>query len=179
MYTDVDASHMQEENSQKQSQQMLKQQKHQEQKKVLTKINKIYAFERKLKDLPPEERQKQRLEHIKPVLDDFYSWAEKLVLSANTKLSKAVQYVINEKKYLYEFLSNPNIPIDNNIAERAIKPFVIGRKNWLFSTSVKGGKPSQTIYSIVTTAAANELDIKEYLRKVFSNRDKLILPIGE
>ena len=139
-------------------------------------INEIFAIEGEMKKLSPDEKQKQRLEQIKPVLDGFYSWLETLMISGNTKLAKAVQYALNEKKYLYEFLSNPNIPIDNNIAERAVKPFVIGRKNWLFSTSVKGAQASAMAYSIINTADANGLNIREYLTSVFSHPGELILP---
>lgn len=141
-------------------------------------INEIFALESSLKELAPKEKQKQRLEQIKPVLDGFYSWLETLMISGNTKLAKAIQYALNEKRYLYEFLSNPNIPIDNNMAERAVKPFVIGRKNWLFSTSVKGANASAIAYSVINTADANGLNIREYLTSVFNNPGELILPIN-
>lgn len=139
-------------------------------------INKIFAIESELKGLTPDEKQNQRLEQIKPVLDGFYSWLETLMISGNTKLAKAIQYALNEKKYLYEFLGNPDVPIDNNMAERAVKPFVIGRKNWLFSTSVKGAEASAMAYSIINTADANGLNTREYLTNVFTHPGELILP---
>ena len=92
-------------------------------------------------------------------------------------LAKAVQYAKNEKKYLYTFLENPNIPIDNNLAERTVKPFVIGRKNWLFSTSPKGAEASAMIYSIINTAEANGLNPKDYLTEVFTHPGRLVLPL--
>lgn len=90
-------------------------------------------------------------------------------------LAKAVQYAKNEKQYLYSFLKNANVPIDNNMAERTVKPFVIGRKNWLFSTSPKGAQASAIIYSVMNTAHANGLDVKEYLNTVFLGTDKPLL----
>ena len=84
-----------------------------------------------------------------------------------TVLAKAVQYARNEKSYLYAFLEDPQIPIDNNLAERAVKPFVIGRKNWLFSTSPKGADASAAAYSIINTAQANGIDVREYLTNIF------------
>ena len=137
-------------------------------KEGFDRINKIYAIEGQLKELPPEERQKQRLEQIKPVLDGFYAWLETFTPSGKTKLAAAVQYVLNEKKYLYAFLEDPNIPVDNNTAERAVKPFVIGRKNWLFSASPKGAEASAIAYSVIQTALANNLNVRDYLTQVFA-----------
>lgn len=91
-------------------------------------INQLFALEREYAALIPEERYTQRQEHSKKVLDDFYAWLETVNPSQGTGLAKAVQYARNEKSYLYAFLEDPQIPIDNNLAERAVKPFVIGWK---------------------------------------------------
>ena len=87
-------------------------------------------------------------------------------------LARAVQYARNEKSYLYAFLEDPQIPIDNNLAERAVKPFVIGRKNWLFSTSPKGADASAMAYSIINTAQANGMDAKKYLTTIFCTSER-------
>ena len=92
--------------------------------------------------------------------------------SQGTGLAKAVQYARNEKNYLYAFLEDPQIPIDNNLAERAVKPFVIGRKNWLFSTSPKGADASAVAYSIINTAQANGIDVREYLTTIFRTGER-------
>ena len=92
--------------------------------------------------------------------------------SQGTGLAKAVQYARNEKNHLYAFLEDPQIPIDNNLAEKAVKPFVIGRKNWLFSTSPKGADASATAYSIINTAQANDIDIKYYLTNIFRTGER-------
>ena len=123
-----------------------------------------------------DERQKQRQERTKPVLDGFYTWLSTLNPSKGSGLAGAVQYALNEKQYLYAFLEDPDIPVDNNMAERAVKPFVIGRKNWLFSTSPKGAQASAMAYSVITTAQENGLDVREYLTRLFGTGE-LALPL--
>ena len=83
----------------------------------------------------------------------------------------------NKGIFLYTFLEHPDAPIDNNRAENAIRPFCVGRKNWLFSTSPKGAEASAVIYSVAATACANGLNVEEYLTNVFkSNGSELLLP---
>ena len=142
----------------------------------LEKINQIFTLEREFADLDAEERYKQRQEQTKPVLDDFYAWLETLTPMRGSGLAKAVQYAVNEKKYLYAFLEDPNIPVDNNLAERTVKPFVIGRKNWLFSTSPKGAQASAAAYSIIATAQTNGIDVKDYLTNLFRTGEP-VLPL--
>lgn len=136
------------------------------------KINRLFALEREYAALIPEERYTQRQEHSKKVLDDFYELLETVNLSQGTGLAKAIQYARNKKRYLYAFLEDPQIPIDNNLAERAVKPFVIGRKNWLFSTSPKGADASAVAYSIINTAQANGIDVREYLTNIFRTGER-------
>ena len=88
--------------------------------------------------------------------------------SGGSKLSKAVGYARSERKYLCAFLDNPLVPISNNAAENAIRPFVIGRKNFLFCTSQKGARSSATVYSIVETAKANGIKPYDYLLFLFN-----------
>ena len=83
-----------------------------------------------------------------------------------SKLSKAVQYALNEKRYLYGFLADPGIEISNNRAENAIRPFVIGRKNWLFSDTPKGAAASAVLYSLIISAKMNGQNVEEYLVKL-------------
>jgi len=139
-------------------------------------IDAIFHEETEMKGKPPEERLKQRQERSRAHLDGFFAWLDSFMASGGSKLAKAVQYAKNEKKYLYKFLEDPIIPVDNNLAERAVKPFVIGRKNWLFSTSVKGADTSAKIYSILNTALLNGWNAEEYLVKVFRSPGELILP---
>ncbi len=118
--------------------------------------------------LDPENRRRQRQERSKPVLDEFFVWLDTVAPASKFALSSAVQYAKNEKAYLYRFLENGNIPISNNRAENAIRPFTIGRKNWLSSVSVKGAEASAMFYSVIATACANGLAPENYLTRIFS-----------
>ena len=102
------------------------------------------------------------------MLDAFFAWLETVSVTGSGKLSQAVNYALNERKYLYTFLENGNVPIDNNRVENAIRPFAVGRKNWLFSNTANGAKASAAIYSVVATAQANGLDTEAYLTELFS-----------
>ena len=87
---------------------------------------------------------------------------------------------MNEKAYLYTFLENGNVPMDNNRAENAIRPFAVGRKNWLFSNTARGAECSAALYSIVSTAQANGLDAEKYLTELFRNAaGTIIMPWEE
>ena len=87
------------------------------------------------------------------------------------------EYCINEKQYLYPFLESGDIPIDNNRAENAIRPFCVGRKNWLFSASVKGAEASAMVYSVAATACANGMKMEEYFTTLFRNTPgTLVMP---
>ena len=114
-----------------------------------------------------EERHNARQARSKPVLEAFYAWLDTLEVSGKTALAKAVQYAKNEKKYLCRFLESGDIPIDNNRAENAVRPFCVGRRNWLFSASVKGADASAMMYSVAATACANEMNVEEYLTELF------------
>ena len=142
--------------------------------------NKIYHEEHLLADLTATERYEQRLVKVKPLLDAFFSWLEEQNVSGKGKLAKAVNYALNEKKYLYTFLEDGNVPIDNNRAENAIRPFAVGRKNWLFNNTERGAKCSAALYSIISTAQANGLDAEKYLTELFSQpADTILLPWKE
>ena len=142
--------------------------------------NKIYCEEHLLAEMSAEERQKQRLVKVKPLLDAFFAWLEKQTVSGKGKLAKAVSYALNEKRYLYTFLEDGNVPIDNNRAENAIRPFAVGRKNWLFNNTAHGAECSAALYSVISTAQANGLDAEKYLTELFSKpAGTIILPWRE
>jgi transposase len=127
-------------------------------------IDKLFELERDCKT--DEDRQKQRQKSEKTLIDEFYTWLETLN-PAGLGLSKAVGYALSQKKYLKAYLDNPSVPLSNNRAENAIRPFCIGRKNWLFSNSVKGAEASALFYSIASTAKANGLNIEQYFTELF------------
>ena len=126
--------------------------------------------------LTPEQKKEERQRRSKPVLEEFYTWLETVPAAAKSVLDEAIRYALNEKPYLTRFLEDGNIPLSNNRAESAIRPFTVGRKNWLFSATPEGAKISAVIYSIVTTAKANGLDAEEYLEKIFSRPGAMIMP---
>ena len=117
----------------------------------------------------PGERYAARMEKSKPVLDAFLVWLKENKRSALPKspLGKAVTYCLNQWPRLEGILLDGRLEISNNRAERGIKPFVIGRKNWLFANTPKGAKASAVIYSIVETAKANGLSPFRYLMYLF------------
>ncbi len=128
-------------------------------------IRKLYLIEKKLTDLGPEERYKERLLRSKPVLEAFLVWLQEIdkFCVQQSHLGKAVQYCLNQWDKLNGFLLDGRLEIDNNRAERSIKPFVIGRKNFLFCQTPKGATASAIIYSIVESAKENNLKTYEYL----------------
>lgn len=140
----------------------------------------IYHEEGLLKDMAADERYKERLAKVKPLLDELFVWLESLQVSGKSKLAEAVQYALHEKPYLYTFLKDGNVPIDNNRAENAIRPFAIGRKNRLFSNTANGASWSAALYSILATAQANGIDAEKYLTELFSHpAGTIILPWRE
>ncbi|WEG13656.1 IS66 family transposase [Pullulanibacillus sp. KACC 23026] len=131
--------------------------------------NHLFKIERDLKDVSPEERYEERLKRSQPVLEAFSAWLREQTPKVLPKsaLGQAVKYCRNQWDRLVEFLSDGRLEIDNNRGERSIKPFVIGRKNWLFSNTAKGAKSSAIIYSIVETAKENGLSPFHYLSYLF------------
>lgn len=132
---------------------------------------KIYKIEKDIRESYSKddnyynERYEIRLQKIAPLLDEFQEYVEKEIPNALPKspLGKALEYTKKLLPDMKTLLLDGSLEIDNNGAERAIKPFVIGRKNWLFSNTAKGAKASASIYSIIETAKFNELIVEKYL----------------
>lgn len=116
-----------------------------------------------------DKRYKIRLKKLKPILDEFKCFVNEEVENALTKssLGKALEYAKELLPNMCFILEDGHLEIDNNAAERVIKPFVIGRKNWLFCKNQKGAHASATIYSIIETAKANNLIAESYLVYLF------------
>ena len=130
--------------------------------------NILFAIEKELADLPPEERYIQRLARSKPVMDALLAWAETKTAPPKSSLGKALYYLREQWPYLKRFLEDGRLEISNNRAERSIKPFVMGRKNWLFANTEGGAQSSAIVYSLIETARENNLDPYRYLVHVFS-----------
>lgn len=131
--------------------------------------DKLFKIEKDLVALTPEKRLYERQERSKPVLEAFWGWVEKTRPLNNKKLSDALNYAKNQKHYLENFLMDGRIPISNNQAENAIRPFAVGRRAWLFSDTPKGAEASAMAYSIVESAKANHLNVFQYLTHLFKN----------
>jgi len=131
-------------------------------------IQKLYRIESLIKDKAPEEKQAYRAEHSIPLLDEYKKWLDKSIQQVPPKsaLGKALAYSLNQWPKLIRYVDDGRLNIDNNRAERAIKPFVIGRKNWLFSNTVSGAHASSILYSIIETAKANGLIPFNYLHHI-------------
>jgi transposase len=132
-------------------------------------IQKLYALEKAIKEQPPDERYRRRQQEAKPVIDKLRAWLEKSLpqVPPQTAIGKALQYLHTQWHRLVRYLDDGAYPIDNNRAENAIRPFTVGRKNWLFANSQAGAKASANLYSLIETAKANGLNPYEYLKTVF------------
>lgn len=133
---------------------------------ALNLINKLYGVERDLKESRDEDRKAARMERSVPLLTQLKSWVEKTQPQVTTQnaLGKAIGYLASNWNKLERYVEHGYLPIDNNAAERAIRPFVIGRKNWLFSDTPKGATASAQLYSLVETAKANGKEPYAWLR---------------
>jgi hypothetical protein len=129
----------------------------------------LFSLERDFADMTADERFRKRQELSKPVFDEFYKWVDTLNPPPKTGLYTAIVYVRNQREYLGRYLEDGRLEISNNRAERSIKPFVIGRKNWLFANTPRGAKASAILYSIIETAKENGLNPYEYLTFIFKN----------
>ena len=137
--------------------------------------NQLFALEREWKDATAEERYEARLKHSRPVLDAFLAWlhSQRSRVLPKSKLGEAIKYCLNQWDKLNAFLKDGRLELDNNRAERSIKPVVIGRKNWMFANTSRGAKASAVIYSIVETAKANGLNPFTYLTYLFEQLPQL------
>ena len=131
--------------------------------------NRLFRFEREAYDMSIEERFDYRKLHSAPVLKEFHEWlvAQATGVTPKSKLGEAIGYCLNQWTKLNNFLLDGRLEISNNRCERAIKPFVLGRKNWLFANTPAGAKASAIMYSLVETAKANNLVPRDYLTHLF------------
>jgi hypothetical protein len=127
-------------------------------------ITQLFLFEREFKKLTPAERFQKRIEKSKPVAGAFFAWAEKLAPLPKSPLGKPVHYALSQRKYLENVFLDGRLELSNNRAERSVKPYVMGRKAWLFSTSPEGAHTNSVLYSIVETAKENGLHPFLYIK---------------
>ena len=128
--------------------------------------NKLFAEERKCAPYQPKHRHEYRQNRELPILEEYYAWLKTVHPEKGSKLEEAVRYSLNQKQQLMAFLDNGEVPISNNLAENAIRPFTLGRKNWLFCDTPKGAEASAIVYSLVESAKANGIEPFAYLQHV-------------
>lgn len=130
--------------------------------------NNIYAHDKVSRELSVTDRYEYKQKYIKPLMIEFKAWLnEKQLTSAlQSNYGKAISYAVNQLPTIMNYLEDGRLELDNNRAERVIKPFVIGRKNWLFSNTPNGANSSAQLYSIVQTSLLNNINPYHYLAHV-------------
>jgi transposase len=142
---------------------------------ALDTIGKLYDIERELRqrEIVPtvDEWLDARQQKSAPIMTEFKVWLDDLApnLPPSTKLAKAVHYTLGQWSKLSVFLTEPIVPLDNNRCENAIRPFVVGRKSWLFCDTQAGATASARLYSLVETAKANHIEPHAYLTHLFTH----------
>ena len=141
---------------------------------ALKQIQAIYREENKLEGMSAQERLKNRQLTVKPLVDAYFIWVKKnvLVVAAKSKTANGLTYSINQETYLKTFLEDGEVPMDNNAAEQSIRPFCIGKKNWVMIDTIAGAESSAMIYSIAETAKANHLKPYNYFEYLLTEIPK-------
>lgn len=141
---------------------------------VMKQIQAIYREEGKLAELPADERLKQRQAVVRPLVEALFTYLKQNEpgIQAKGKMREAFNYALNQEKYLKVFLTDGDVPMDNNASERAIRGFTIGRKNWQMIDTINGANASAVIYSIAETAKANHLKPYDYFEHLLSEIPK-------
>jgi transposase len=137
-------------------------------------IQALYSIERECKDGSPEERYAVRQRKAKPLFETLRAWLDAALLTVppQSMAGKALGYLQNQWPKLLRYLDDGRLSIDNNPVENAIRPFVIGRRNWLFSDTARGAQSSANLYTLIETAKANGLEPYAYLRHLFTELPK-------
>jgi transposase len=137
---------------------------------ALAYIQQLYRVELDIKAKSTSEKFVARQQQSKPIIEKINTWLDKSIAQSppQSAIGKALHYLQSQWPLLVRYLESGDYPIDNNPAENAIRPFVIGRKAWLFSASQKGATASANLYSLIETAKANGLEPHAYLKKIFT-----------
>ena len=138
---------------------------------ALRRIAELYAVEAEARGQSPDTRVQMRQEKAKPAFDDLEAWlgTQLTRISAKTPLAVAIRYALTRLKRLRPYLSNGELELDNNTAERAMRAVALGRKNWLFAGSTGGGKAAAIAYTLIETAKLNGVDPQAWLTHVLAN----------
>lgn len=135
---------------------------------AVKRMSELYAIEKEAKGLPPDKRVEIRQSQARPLFEDLQQWlGEQLPkLSRKTPLAVAIRYTIKRMEQLAHYLNHGQLEIDNNTAERSMRAIAVGRKNWLFAGSNKGGENAAILYSLIETAKLNNVNPQEWLTYV-------------
>ena len=135
---------------------------------AMERIGMLYKIEEMIRGKSPEERYEERQKQAKPLLEAFFEWLHTLEDSVDRSslIGEAVLYTLNQEIYLKRYLEDGHLSIDNLAAERSLKNFATGRRNWLFAKSIRGAQASATVYSMTETAMLNGLKPYNYLTYV-------------
>jgi transposase len=141
---------------------------------AVRRIDKLYDIEREIKDLDNDDRKRIRQLKSVPLLNSLHEWVSRIQAETlpSGKLGEALSYLLTQWPKLIRYVEDGRLAIDTNLAENAIRPFALGRRNWLFADTVKGAKASAALYSLVSTARANGLEPYAYLRRLFAELPK-------
>ena len=150
---------------------------------AVRRIDSIYHLDNMYKASSAQERFDNRQRSVKPLVDAYFAWLKTLQGKSNagSKLKEAINYSVNQEVYLRKFLEDPQLPLDNNDAERSIKSFCVGKHSWHIIDSAKGAKANALLYSIAESAEANNLKPYEYfcyLLTVLVKYPRNNVPIG-
>ena len=131
-------------------------------------IQQLYAIEKTIRNQPPDKRLAIRQQQSVPILTEFYDYLATSLrtLSKGSAISKAVAYAINQQDGIMAYTQDGRASIDNNSAERSIRPIALGRKNYLFAGSKAGGERAAVLYTILGTAKLNDINPNQYLTAV-------------
>jgi len=141
-------------------------------------IQRLYRVETQLREVDPETRARERQRLAAPILEELHAWLQRSLpeVPPSTLTGKALAYLHTQWPRLIGYLADGRLAIDNNACERAIRPFVIGRRNWLFADTPNGAHASAALYSVIETAKANGHEPYRYLRFLFTELPKAQSP---
>jgi transposase len=133
-------------------------------------ISLLYEIEREVRDLPPDERQRIRQEKAKPIADALHGWmlAQRRLVHEGTAIAKALDYSLKRWTALVRYLDDGMVAIDNNGCENQIRPWAIGRANWLFAGSLRSGKRAAALMTLIQSTRLNDYDPYAYLKDVLA-----------
>ena len=135
---------------------------------ALETIGLLYEIEREIADKPPDERRRIRQAKSRPIVEKLREWLiyQRAELTNGTRTAKAIDYSLKRWEALARYLEDGEVPIDNNWIENQIRPWALGRKNWLFAGSLRSGQRAGNVMSLIQSAKINGLDPQAYLRDV-------------